>query len=372
MGSLRLENVSKSYGRAVAVKDLTFEVNESEFVVVFGAAGAGKTTTLNLIAGTAVPDAGRVILDGKVANTLEPSERDLAMVFENYALYPQMSVFENMAFPLKSPKVKLPSEAIKKRVTEVASTLKIEHLLDRGITALSNGQRQRTALGRALVRNPKMFLMDEPLSHLDAKLRNLMRTELKLLQSELDTTTLYVTHDYLEALSLGDRIVILDLGQVVQIGTPDEVYLRPQSTAVAKGFGDPEINLLEVAVSQRGETLRATPQGGKGGFTVSTEVAVQLGTARQFTVGFRPADLQLSRPDEADLSGTVYSYEPLGARAVLIIDMGGGTLLRALVDGETQTRIGDAVHVSVDPDNLIFFEHGSGRFVARAQLRAEA
>lgn len=369
MGSLRLEGVSKSYGAAVAVKNLNLEVQEREFVVIFGAAGAGKTTTLNLIAGTAVPDSGRVILDGQVANTMEPSDRDLAMVFENYALYPQLSVYENMAFPLKSPKVKMSAADIKTRVTEVATTLKIEHLLDRGITALSNGQRQRTALGRALVRKPKMFLMDEPLSHLDAKLRNLMRTELKLVQSELDTTTLYVTHDYLEALSLGDRIVILDRGEVLQIGTPDEVYLRPASITVAQGFGDPEINLLDVTVSRTGAQTQAVPKGGGRGFTVDPDIAGSLG-AGSYTLGFRPADVQLCEGAEADVSGTVYSFEPLGARAVLIVES-GGTLFRALVDSETQADIGSPVGFTVAPENLIFFGP-EGRFAARSPLRGEA
>lgn len=369
MGSLRLEGVSKSYGSAVAVKNLNLEVREREFVVIFGAAGAGKTTTLNLIAGIAVPDSGRVILDGQVANTVEPSDRDLAMVFENYALYPQLTVYENMAFPLKSPKIKMNAADIRTRVTEVARTLKIDHLLGRGITALSNGQRQRTALGRALVRKPKMFLMDEPLSHLDAKLRNLMRIELKLVQSELDTTTLYVTHDYLEALSLGNRIVILDGGEVLQIGTPDEVYLRPATVTVAQGFGDPEINLLDITVSRTGAQTQAVPKGGGRGFTVDPAIAGSLGSS-SYTLGFRPADVQLRPGGDADVSGTVYSFEPLGARAVLIVES-HGTLFRALVDGETEAEIGSPAHFSVAPENLIFFGPG-GRFVARSQLRGEA
>lgn len=368
MGNLRLEGVSKRYGPTVAAHNLSFEVKEREFVVIFGAAGAGKTTTLNLIAGTAVPDSGRVILDGKVANTLEPSERNLAMVFENYALYPQLTVFENMAFPLKSPKVKFSAEQIRARVGEIATTLKIDHLLDRAITALSNGQRQRVALGRALVREPAMFLMDEPLSHLDAKLRNLMRTELKLMQSELATTTLYVTHDYLEALSLGDRIIVLDKGEILQIGTPDEVYLRPASVGVAQGFGDPEINLLEVALTRRDGQVWAAVAGSGERFAVPPELTDRLpGT---LLLGFRPADVQVRtrlQPAADALGGTVYSFEPLGARAVLILETTSGALVRALVDAEMDAKIGDPLSFTVKPENLIFFDGASQRFLARTQ-----
>ena len=370
MVPLRLENVSKRYGKTAAVDHVSFELKEKEFVVIFGSAGAGKTTTLNLIAGIATPDAGKVWLQERVANTLEPSERNIAMVFENYALYPQMTAFENMAFPLRGPKSNLNEGEINKRVTQVGATLKIDHLLDRSITALSNGQRQRVALGRALVRKPAVFLMDEPLSHLDAKLRNQMRTELKLVQSELDTTTLYVTHDYLEALSLGDRIIVLDEGRVLQIGTPDEVYLRPQSVEVAQGFGDPEINMLSATLhSGRDGQTQAVVEGGQFGFEVPPEVVDELLGHEDLLLGFRPADLQVRLGQHEGVRGTVYSYEPLGAKAILIIKTLQDTVVRALVDAEVQPKMDQTVSFTVKPDNLIFFDKGSGQFLARAAVR---
>ena len=374
MVPLRLENVSKRYGKTAAVNDISFELQEKEFVVIFGSAGAGKTTTLNLIAGIATPDAGKVWLQERVANTLEPSERDIAMVFENYALYPQMTAFENMAFPLRGPKSKMSEAEIKERVTQVGATLKIDHLLGRAITALSNGQRQRVALGRALVRKPNVFLMDEPLSHLDAKLRNQMRTELKLVQSELDTTTLYVTHDYLEALSLGDRIIVLDEGRVLQIGTPDDIYLRPQNVEVARGFGDPEINMLSATLRSGADgQTQAVAEGSAYGFEVPPEVVEDLLGHEDLLLGFRPADLQVRLGQHEGVQGTVYSYEPLGAKAILIIktEQGTGqdTTVRALVSAEVQPQIDQTVSFTVKPDNLIFFDRGSGQFLARAALR---
>ena len=370
MVPLRLENISKRYGKTAAVDNVSFELQEKEFVVIFGSAGAGKTTTLNLIAGIATPDAGKVWLQEKVANTLEPSERNIAMVFENYALYPQMTAFENMAFPLRGPKSSMNEDEINKRVMQVGATLKIDHLLDRAITALSNGQRQRVALGRALVRKPAVFLMDEPLSHLDAKLRNQMRTELKLVQSELDTTTLYVTHDYLEALSLGDRIIVLDEGRVLQIGTPDEVYLRPQSVEVAQGFGDPEINMLSAALrsAEDGQT-EAVAAGSSFGFAVPPEIVEDLLGHENLLLGFRPADVQVELGQQKGVQGTVYSYEPLGAKAILIIKTQQATTVRALVSAEVQPEMDQTVSFTVKPENLIFFDKESGRFLARAALR---
>lgn len=371
---LVLEGVSKRFGKTIAVNDVSFEISNKEFFVIFGPSGAGKTTILNLIAGIVPPDSGKVILDGRVVNYLEPSERSMAMVFENYALYPHMSVFENMAFPLKSPKVRMNVPQIQERVTQVARVLKIDHLLNRPIQALSNGQRQRTALGRALVRSPDVFLMDEPLSHLDAKLRNLMRTELKLVQSQLDTTSIYVTHDYLEALSLGNRILVLNQGAVMQIGTPDEVYLQPATVAVAQGFGDPEINILDTRLSNDlNGHLTASLLPNAPGLRIDPEVAMKLNSCKEdVLIGFRPADVEvmLTHSNKA-LRGRVYSYEPLGARAILIIEAEGNVLVRALVDSSHVLVVNQEISFSVDSENLIFFEKNSGHFIARSSMIAE-
>ncbi len=248
MASVELKGLTKWYGKRRGVEDLSLNIADKEFVAIFGPAGAGKTTTLNLIAGIVTPNRGSVKIAGRDIDGLEPADRNVAMVFESYALYPQLSVFDNMAFPLRSPKFKLPEDQVKERVTQYARVMKIDHLVDRQITALSNGQRQRVALGRALVRKPDIFLLDEPLSHLDAKLRHSMRAELKEMRSQLGTTTLYVTHDYLEAMSLADRILVINEGRTQQIGTPKEIYFRPASTLVAHLFGDPDVNLVDATL----------------------------------------------------------------------------------------------------------------------------
>ena len=221
MAKIELFNITKKFGNLTALDNINLEVKDKEFFVLFGPAGAGKTTILKTIAGIEFPDRGEVRIDDLNVNNVEPARRNISMVFENYALYPHLSIFDNIASPMRSPIYKKDEETIKKEVLRVASMLKIDSLLDRLPSQVSNGQRQRTALGRCLVRDPNVFLMDEPIAHLDAKLRHFMRAELKEMQSEFDTTTIYVTHDYMEALSLGDRIAIINEGKILQIGTGD-------------------------------------------------------------------------------------------------------------------------------------------------------
>ncbi len=380
MANIELSGLTKHYGKRVGVKDLSLQVADKEFVAIFGPAGAGKTTTLNLIAGIVTPESGNVRIADRDIGGLEPAERNVAMVFESYALYPQLTVYENMAFPLRSPKFKLPESEVKDRVTHYAKVMKIDHLIDRPIQALSNGQRQRTALGRALVRKPNVFLMDEPLSHLDAKLRHSMRAELKEMRQQLGTTTIYVTHDYLEAMSLGDRIVILDGGSILQVGTPDEVYFRPASTRVASLFGDPEINLVDgrVAADQAG-ALTAELFGGAHKIpSLSLDLSRALTRAenasakeRRFTVGFRPADVVVEHRygDEATgpgVAGTVYSFEPLGTKCVVTMTAPDGTRVRALVPGRKQFRPDEQVRFNVQPQDIIFFDAGTGEYIARS------
>ena len=252
MASVELQGLTKFYNKRRGVENLSIDIHDKEFMAVFGPAGAGKTTTLNLVAGIVTPNSGTVKLGGRDIGGLEPADRNVAMVFESYALYPQFNVYDNMAFPLRSPKFKMPEDKIKERVTHHAKVMRIDHLLQRPIQALSNGQRQRTALGRALVRNPDVFLLDEPLSHLDAKLRHSMRAELKEMRTQLGTTTIYVTHDYLEAMSLGDRVAVLNEGHLLQLASPDDVYFRPASIDVAKFFGDPEVNIFDATLKASG------------------------------------------------------------------------------------------------------------------------
>ena len=244
MAELRLTNLGKSFGATEAVRDLALEVASGEFIVLLGPSGAGKTTTLRLIAGLEVPDRGQVFIDGMDVTAISPALRDVTFVFQQYSLYPHLSVFDNLAFPLRSPLRKTSEAEVFAKVTEVARMLRIDDKLQSSATKLSGGQMQRVAIGRALVRNPKIYLMDEPLSSLDAKLRNDLRLELKRIQQDLGATMVYVTHDQVEALTMANRIGVLDQGTLVQLGTPQQVYEDPASVSVASRLGSPRINLL--------------------------------------------------------------------------------------------------------------------------------
>lgn len=376
MASVDLQGLTKWYGKRRGVENLSLTIADKEFVAMFGPAGAGKTTTLNLIAGIVTPNQGTVKIGGRDIDGLEPAERNVAMVFESYALYPQLTVFDNMAFPLRSPKFRLPEDQVKERVTQYAKVMKIDHLLGRQITALSNGQRQRTALGRALVRKPDIFLLDEPLSHLDAKLRHSMRAELKEMRSQLGTTTLYVTHDYLEAMSLGDRIVVINEGQTLQIGTPKEIYFHPASTLVAQLFGDPEVNLLDATIKSKGGTeLQLQMLGENVAVPVPADVALilQKKSREKIRVGVRPSDVSIVPDGKKNaFHGVVYSFEPLGTKSVLTVQAVDGTRIRALVDGHLTFEMDRRVQFSVEPHSLLAFDPESLAFLARSEQTAEA
>lgn len=375
MASVELKGLTKWYGKRRGVEDLNLNIADKEFVAMFGPAGAGKTTTLNLIAGIVTPNRGTVKIGGRDIDGLEPAERNVAMVFESYALYPQLSVFDNMAFPLRSPKFRMSENQVKERVTQYAKVMKIDHLMGRQITALSNGQRQRTALGRALVRTPDIFLLDEPLSHLDAKLRHSMRAELKEMRSQLGTTTLYVTHDYLEAMSLGDRIVVINEGHTLQTGTPDEIYFRPASTLVAQLFGDPEVNLVDATIKSKGGTeLQLQMLGENIPVTLPADVTqiLQQKSREQICVGFRPSDVSIaSDRDKNAFHGVVYSFEPLGTKSVLTVQAVDGTRIRALVDGHLTFEMDRRVRFSIEPHALLTFDPDNQTLIARSAETAE-
>ena len=262
MSRIQLENVTKKFGKVTALDGVTLDIKDKEFFVLFGPAGAGKTTILNCIAGIQIPEEGVVKFDGDVMNLVDAAHRDTAMVFENYALYPQMTVYDNMASPLRSNLYKKDEEYIKNKIQEIAEMMKMDYLLQRLPSQLSNGQKQRVAMGRALVRSPRVYLMDEPLAHLDAKLRNAMRTELKEIQANFGTTSIYVTHDFMEAMSLGDRIAIVNEGHIVQIGTGDEIYYMPCNEFVAQLMGDPEINIIGGSLAKSGDGYTYTMNAG--------------------------------------------------------------------------------------------------------------
>ncbi|WP_091484590.1 ABC transporter ATP-binding protein [Gracilibacillus orientalis] len=354
MADITLKSISKKFKNNTALANINLTVRDKEFFVIFGPAGAGKTTLLNVIAGLYLPEYGNLYLNGVYFNYVEPEDRNIAMVFEDYALYPHFTVFENIASPLKSPKYKESKAVIEKEVTRVARILKIDHLLERNISELSNGQRQRVGLGRALVRTPNVFLMDEPITHLDAKLRHQMRAELKEMQKNLDTTTIYVTHDYLEALSLGDEIAILNEGKIEQIGTPDDIYFYPHNEFVASSFGEPEINFFDALVTDDKQLsifeeakIQDIPDIVKNKLDTS---------ARSIRVGIRPKDIKYSFVKENDYSVecSVYSFEPLGAKAVLTVEKNGNQI-RLVVPSILQMDMDQHVYIELDINKAMFF-----------------
>lgn len=368
MAHIELCNITKRYKKTTALDSINLEVKDKEFFVLFGPAGAGKTTILKTIAGIEFPDEGHVKMDGEIVNLIEPAKRNVSMVFENYALYPHISVFDNIASPMRSPLYKKDEEFIKKEVHRVASLMKIDHLMERLPSQLSNGQRQRVALGRCLVREPKVFLMDEPLAHLDAKLRHFMRAELKEMQTSFNTTTLYVTHDYLEALSLGDRIAIINHGKIEQIGTGDQVYYTPANQFVAKLLGEPEINLFDAWLANEGNELKASMLGQAKLFSLPGDVAKVLEKTQNDNVeiGFRANDISYSFNKESEeyIAGTVYSLEPIGNKAILIVDV-NGIQVRTTAPNDLNAEIDSKVFIKFNMNNAIFFDKDSGKYIVR-------
>ncbi|MDC0765653.1 ABC transporter ATP-binding protein [Streptomyces sp. HD] len=361
---IRLSGVRKTYGKVTALDDLELDVREGEFFCLLGPSGAGKTTTLKTIAGLETPEAGTVELDGKDMRGVEPYDRGVAMCFESYALYPHKSAYDNLASPLRSPRHRLPADRARERIGEVAELLGISALLDRPVGRLSNGQRQRVALGRVLVRPARAFLLDEPLSHLDAKLRQQMRAELKAIGAVRHTTTLYVTHDSVEALALGDRIGVIREGRIVQTGTREEIWYRPYDTEVARAFGRPRINLLPGSVTSDGGFRSAD---GKVELPIRTDAAPTATPALTPTpppapgtkvlIGVRPRDLTLGEGPGHELSGTVYVTEVLGRSVEVTVRLGELHVSLVVPRGEAASlRPDDPVRLSVRPENLLLFE----------------
>lgn len=363
MAHVVLEHVGKSFGRVVALDDVSFDVADGEFFCLLGPSGAGKTTTLKVAAGLEAADRGRVHLDGRDVTSVEPTERELAMCFESYALYPQLDVFGNLSSPLRSPRYRVPPDQARARVTEVAGLLGIDTLLDRRVTQLSNGQRQRVALGRVLVRPAAARLLDEPLAHLDAKLRATMRAELKSISERGPMTTVYVTHDYVEALALADRIGILHRGRIMQVGTPEQLWREPVNAYVAEAFGKPRINMVEGETVTRDGVTVFTP--GDGAFALPVSVGIQNYPALPVQIGVRPRDLRLhvgaGDPPAglARVDGTVYVTESLGRQAEVTVRTGTTTLSvmvpRTVADG---LSLDDKVALLVDPARVHVFLPG--------------
>ena len=351
MARVELRNIAKAYGSAKALQGLDLDIADGEFFVLLGETGAGKTTTLRLIAGLEKPTAGQIFIDGTDVADWGPAERDVALVLQQYSLYPRYTVRENLEFPLKPKIRRVPDDEIRERVARVARTLRIEHLLDRKTDRLSGGEMQRVSIGRAIVRKPRVFLMDEPLSALDAKLREALRTELKNLQMSLGGTFLFVTHDQIEAMSMGDRIGVLNHGRLVQTGSPYEIYNNPKNTFVARSVGSPPMNLIDGRLSGgRAVVAPLRCELPYGGTTGAAE-------GRPLTFGIRPEDVVLEAG--APVEARVHDVEDHGAEKILTLRV-GDTFLHATAPARIDFGIDEPVRMSWNPEKVLLFDQQTG------------
>ena len=350
MAKVDIRDVRKSYGDLEVIHGISADVSDGEFIVMVGPSGCGKSTLLRMVAGLETITAGEIVIGDRVVNRLEPKDRDIAMVFQNYALYPHMSVFENMAYGLKIRG--FTKDDVKSRVDRAAEILELGPLLERKPRALSGGQRQRVAMGRAIVREPAVFLFDEPLSNLDAKLRVQMRFEIQKLHRRLGTTSLYVTHDQVEAMTLAQRMIVMNAGRAEQIGTPMEVYQNPATLFVAGFIGSPAMNFMPAkAIGGSGFSLLA------GGTVTAAIGGTEAG--RAVTVGVRPEHLRLAGPEDAIVSGTVEMVEQLGADTLLHIGHGAATIIARLPHG-IHPELGSTMRLAADPSTVFLFDTATG------------
>lgn len=355
MAELKLKGITKKFDNVTALKNLNLDIKDGEFFVLLGPTGAGKTTTLRCIAGLEYPEEGEIILGEDTVNSVVPADRDVAMVFQYYTLYPHLNVRENLEFPLRSKKRNLTEEEINERVMDAARILHIEEKLDSNATELSGGEMQRVGIGRAIVRKPRIFLMDEPLSNLDAKLREGMRAELARLHIDMGETFLYVTHDQVEAMTMADRVAVLNEGEILQIGTPDDIYNLPATTFVASFVGSPQVNLIMAEV--KGDFLNIPSLGINADLTAAQKAA--LGDRKEVLFGVRPEDVEVVKGSGKDHACQVYFKQSMGAEDNLNLKCGDGTL-RALVEPQLKLREGDAVSFSIDVERAHIFDVDSG------------
>jgi multiple sugar transport system ATP-binding protein len=357
MAEIRVQNLQKKFGEFTAVKDLSFTIPDKSFFCLLGPSGCGKTTTLRMIAGLELPSSGSIFLGGEDVAFRRASERDIAFVFQLFALYPHMNVRANIAFPLRCQSV--PRVEVRRRVEEAARILRITPILDRPVSGLSGGDRQRVALGRAIVRQPMAFLMDEPLGALDAEFRQLMCGELRALHDRLGATTVYVTHDQLEAMSMGDKIAVMNDGAVEQLGTPREIYDRPVSMFVADFIGSPPMNFVEFEAPLR--------QGDRCVVIDGAEIAVpelrETASQPDCVLGVRPEHVRLS--DTSPLRGSIYGAEYLGTTQIVTVATGHG-FVKARLTSERAVRLGEPVGLAFRPEKLSIFDRRSGRVLRSA------
>ena len=360
MATVLLKNVTKIYeGGSVAVKNVSLEINDKEFVVLVGPSGCGKSTLLRMIAGLEEITSGEIYIDGKLVNNIAPKDRDIAMVFQNYALYPHMSVFENIAFGLKLRKYD--KNEIKQRVEEAAVILNLQDYLNRKPRQLSGGQRQRVAVGRAIVRKPKVFLFDEPLSNLDAKLRVQMRTEISRLHINLDATMIYVTHDQTEAMTMGERIVVLKDGQVQQIGEPMSLYNKPINQFVAGFIGSPAMNFVDGKI-EKDKNLEFISSEGKLNFKLSKYYNDKLTdlNINEIMLGIRPEDIRILKDDDGLYSTNVDVVEPIGNETYIYFNVESNQFI-ARVASNLSIKQSEIITIGFNLDKIHLFERQSGR-----------
>lgn len=357
MANIQCKNIRKTYGAHTVISDLNLDIPDHEFVVFLGPSGCGKSTMLRMIAGLEDITGGSVSIGGRDVTHVPPGEREVAMVFQSYALYPHMSVYENIAFGLRRQKV--PKAEIERRVNHVSGLLGLEQLLDRKPKNLSGGQQQRVAMGRAMIKTPKLFLFDEPLSNLDAKLREKLRTEIRRMHLALKTTTIFVTHDQLEAMTIADRIVLMRAGQIEQQGTPDEIFDRPATRFVADFIGSPAMNFRDCRVSLEAGSVEL----------LSGSIRLQLPSGRfnglaegtQVEVGLRPTRMDIAEPEDSNaMMGTVILVENMGSEGQVILDVDGSEMSLVTKSFRSLKR-GQQVHFSIDPHAIHVFSKETGR-----------
>ncbi len=351
MADIALQGISKKFGPNTALRGVDIDIKDGEFFVLLGQTGAGKTTTLRVIAGLEKPDAGAVIIDGQDATKWNAAQRDVALVLQQYSLYPRLTVRGNLEFPLKSRTQNFTATEIKERVERVAETLQITRLLDRKVEKLSGGEMQRVSIGRAIVRQPRVFLMDEPLSALDANLRDVLRVELKKLHQDLGATFLFVTHDQVEAMSMGDKIGVMDRGKLVQVGTPDDIYARPVNAFVARSVGTPPMNLID------GVRKGSTAVMAVGGHVLPLKKPMG-NDGQKLTFGIRPEDVVIA-PD-APAEAKVFDVENHGVIKILTLDIGGAHV-HATVSAQMKARIDDTLRFGWKSEKVLYFDPVNGR-----------
>jgi multiple sugar transport system ATP-binding protein len=361
MTQIELRGIQKFFGTVQVIKDLNLKIEDNEFIVLLGQSGCGKTTTLRAIAGLETVDEGDILIDGQPVQHLKASDRDIAMVFQSFSLYPHMSVYENIAFPLRA--TRMSKGEVDKAVREIARVLRITDLLGRKPSALSGGDMQRVAIGRALVRRPKAMLMDEPIGALDAKLREEMRAEIKRLHVKQGSTTIYVTHDQIEAMSLADRIVIMHEGVLQQVGSPEEVYKYPSNLFVAQFVGSPVMNVAGAAIAEDKGAASVTVSGAPQGFAFPRELLSKLNgkAASGVSLGIRPEGVLVSH-DASDgyLPVEASIIEPLGSYDIVDLKV-GDQMLRARTRAGYVARAGDRVFARIDPSQAHFFDEANGQ-----------